>query len=140
MKKIALIKTGCTIEKIKQKFGDFEDWFAEGMGVSDLLQIDVFRQQALPDPESLAGVVIDALARTKDPGRPPITGSLAHDLRAYLTHLCKRLSNPESNRLMTALLDEAARDHALSIALYESVSAPSRRSISKMFQRAIDAR
>ena len=58
MKQIALIKTGCTIEQIKPLYGDFEDWFAEGMGVWDLLQLDVFQQQALPAADSLAGIVI----------------------------------------------------------------------------------
>jgi len=58
LKQIALIKTGCTIEQIKPKHGDFEDWFAQGLGVSDLLQIDVFNQQPLPEPENLAGIVI----------------------------------------------------------------------------------
>jgi len=58
LKQIALIKTGCTIEQIKQQHGDFEDWFAEGLGVSDLLQIDVFKQQAFPPTENLAGIVI----------------------------------------------------------------------------------
>ena len=62
LKPIALIKTGCTIEEIRQQHGDFEDWFAEGMGVSDLLQIDVFRQQPLPAAEDLAGVVITGAA------------------------------------------------------------------------------
>jgi len=58
LKQIALIKTGCTIEQIKPRYGDFENWFASGLGVSDLLQIDVFRQQALPPLENLAGIVI----------------------------------------------------------------------------------
>jgi len=58
VKQIALIKTGCTIDGIKPGFGDFEDWFAEGLGVTNLLQIDVFRQQALPDPDTLAGIVV----------------------------------------------------------------------------------
>jgi len=58
LKQIALIKTGCTIEQIKPRHGDFEDWFAEGLGVSGLLQIDVFDQQQLPGPENLAGIVI----------------------------------------------------------------------------------
>lgn len=57
-KQITLIKTGCTIEQIKLEHGDFEDWFAEGLGVSNLLQIDVFNQQELPKPENLAGIVI----------------------------------------------------------------------------------
>lgn len=58
MKQIALIKTGCTIDLIKPRHGDFEDWFAEGMGVTDLLQIDVFREQPLPAAQTLSGVVV----------------------------------------------------------------------------------
>lgn len=58
MKQIALVKTGCTIEQIKPRHGDFENWFAAGMGITDFLQIDVFRQQPLPAPADLAGVVI----------------------------------------------------------------------------------
>lgn len=58
LKQIALIKTGSAIEQIKPKHGDYEDWFAQGLGVSDLLLIDVFNQQALPKPENLAGIVI----------------------------------------------------------------------------------
>lgn len=58
MKHIALIKTGSTLDEIKPRHGDFENWFAAGMGVTDFLQIDVFRHQALPAPEILAGVVI----------------------------------------------------------------------------------
>jgi len=57
-KQIALIKTGCTIDQIKPKHGDFEDWFAEGLGIANLLQIDVFRHQPLPPPENLAGIVV----------------------------------------------------------------------------------
>ena len=58
MKQIALIKTGCTIDEIKPRHGDFEDWFASGLGVTGLLQIDVFDHQRLPDPQNLAGIVI----------------------------------------------------------------------------------
>lgn len=58
MKQIALIKTGTTMEEIKLAYGDFEDWFAEGLGVKGLLQIDVFRHQPLPDPDHLDAIVI----------------------------------------------------------------------------------
>jgi len=58
LKQIALIKTGCTLEEIKPRHGDFENWFAAGLGLAHLLQIDVFRHAALPAPERLAGVVI----------------------------------------------------------------------------------
>ena len=58
LKQIALIKTGCTIEQIKPGHGDFEEWFAQGLGVEEPLQIDVFRGEQIPAPETLAGVVI----------------------------------------------------------------------------------
>jgi len=58
LKQIALIKTGSTLEQIKPRHGDFEDWFATGMGLTGFLQIDVFRQQALPRAEELTAVVI----------------------------------------------------------------------------------
>ena len=58
LKQIALIKTGCTIEQIKPEHGDFENWFAEGLGISELLQIDVFSHLPIPAPETLAGIVI----------------------------------------------------------------------------------
>jgi GMP synthase (glutamine-hydrolysing) len=58
LKPIALVKTGGTIAQIIPRHGDFEDWFAEGMGAPNLLQIDVFRQQSLPAPQDLAGIVI----------------------------------------------------------------------------------
>ncbi len=62
VKPIALIKTGCTIAKIKPQHGDFEDWFAEGMGIPDLLQVDVFRHSLLPAAEKLSGIVITGSA------------------------------------------------------------------------------
>ena len=62
MKQIALIKTGGTIEQIKRQHGDFEDWFAEGLGVPELLQIDVYKQEELPAPDDLAGIVITGSA------------------------------------------------------------------------------
>jgi GMP synthase (glutamine-hydrolysing) len=58
LKQIVLIKTGCTVEQIQPRHGDFEKWFAEGMGVSNLLQVDVFRHQPFPDTKNLSGIVI----------------------------------------------------------------------------------
>jgi len=58
LKQIALVKTGCTIEQIKPVYGDFEEWFAQGLGVEALLQVDVFRGEQIPAPDTLAGVVI----------------------------------------------------------------------------------
>lgn len=58
VKQIALIKTGTTIEKIKPQYGDFEDWFSEGLQLTGLLQVDVFRHQPLPDPDHIDAIVI----------------------------------------------------------------------------------
>ncbi|NOR19053.1 MAG: glutamine amidotransferase, partial [Xanthomonadales bacterium] len=62
LKPIALIKTGGTIEQIKTRHGDFEDWFAEGLGVQGLLQVDVFKEQPLPAAQGLSGIVITGSA------------------------------------------------------------------------------
>jgi len=62
LKPIALIKTGGTIEQIKMQYGDFENWFSAGLGVSSLLQVDVYRQQPLPVADSLAAIVITGSA------------------------------------------------------------------------------
>jgi GMP synthase (glutamine-hydrolysing) len=61
-KPILLIKTGGTIEEIRPRSGDFEDWFARDMGVTDFLQVDVYRNQALPDPREVSGAVITGSA------------------------------------------------------------------------------
>ena len=62
MSPIALIKTGGTIARIKLKFGDFEDWFVAGLGVTGVLQVDVFKQQQLPDIHDLTGILITGSA------------------------------------------------------------------------------
>jgi len=62
LKQITLIKTGGTIPEIKQHYGDFEDWFAAGLGVTDVQQVDVFRNQPLPALEETAGIVITGSA------------------------------------------------------------------------------
>ena len=62
LKPIALIKTGSTIPQIKLLYGDFEDWFAAGMSVSELFQVDVFRQEHLPAAENLSAVVVTGSA------------------------------------------------------------------------------
>ncbi len=62
MKQITLIKTGGTIPEIRQQYGDFEKWFADGLGVSSLQQVDVFRNQPLPSLEETSAVVITGSA------------------------------------------------------------------------------
>lgn len=58
MKQIALIKTGTTMEAIKPAHGDFEDWFSDGLGINNFLQIEVYRHKALPDPDTIDAIVI----------------------------------------------------------------------------------
>jgi GMP synthase (glutamine-hydrolysing) len=60
VKRIAIIKTGQTLPQIAARAGDFEDWIARGLSV-DLAEIDLHRVDcgdALPDPRSLAGVIV----------------------------------------------------------------------------------
>jgi len=66
MSGILLIKTGATLSPIMAEHGDFEDWFAQGLGLPAVSLVEVYRQQPLPDPTTLAskvaGVVISGSA------------------------------------------------------------------------------
>ena len=62
MKQIVLIKTGSTIAGIKPEFGDFEDWFRTGLGVSSIKTVAVYEQEALPDFSELSGIVVSGSA------------------------------------------------------------------------------
>lgn len=62
MKQIVLIKTGNTIPEMKLEFGDFEDWFSAGLGVSSLKTVAVHEQQALPDLSEVSGIVVTGSA------------------------------------------------------------------------------
>lgn len=57
-----MIKTGGTIPEIRERHGDFEDWFIAGMGVSGVQQVDVFRDQPLPPLAKTTGIVITGSA------------------------------------------------------------------------------
>jgi len=65
LRQITLIKTGSTIPQIRQKHGDFEDWFVAGIGVvgvSSVRQVDVFRNQPLPALTETGAIVITGSA------------------------------------------------------------------------------
>ncbi len=86
----------------------------------------------------LNDVVIDALSHQVRDHRMPDLGDLSSDLRAWLKQLVSRLTHPRGARLIAALLDEAARNPDIAEALYNNVSAPLRRDVALMFERAIE--
>ena len=62
LKQSTLIKTGGPIPEIRQQYGDFEDWFVAGLGVSSVQQVDVFMNQSLPALEKITAIVITGSA------------------------------------------------------------------------------
>jgi GMP synthase (glutamine-hydrolysing) len=62
MKPLLLIKTGGTIPQLVPVHGDFERWFAAGLGYQPILQADVHQGAQLPDPRTVCGVVITGSA------------------------------------------------------------------------------
>jgi GMP synthase (glutamine-hydrolysing) len=66
MSNILLIKTGATMDPIMAGYGDFEDWFAAGLGPASVSLAEVYRQQSLPRLDTLAsdydGIVITGSA------------------------------------------------------------------------------
>ena len=58
MKPIALIKCGGTLPQTVFEHGDFEDWFAHGLGDVPIQQVDVFRGEAPWAPEGFSGVLV----------------------------------------------------------------------------------
>jgi len=60
MRKFLIVKNGTTVDPLIPRRGDFEAWFAAGMGL-DESDVDVVRpylDEALPDPTEPAGVVL----------------------------------------------------------------------------------
>jgi len=59
-RRILIIKTGEALAPVRRRRGDFEDWIAQGLGCSvDSLDVaSVYRGEALPPAESVAGVVV----------------------------------------------------------------------------------
>ena len=61
---ILLVKTGTTVGTVVARRGDFEQWFAKGLGVGDneLQVVNVYLGEALPDARDFAGVVVTGSA------------------------------------------------------------------------------
>lgn len=56
---LLILKTGSTFPSLATAHGDFEDWIQRGLGTStfDIRVVDA-RHEPIPEPQSLAGVVI----------------------------------------------------------------------------------
>ncbi len=57
---LLIIKTGSAIPDLVARRGDFEDWIAQGLGLSRaaMTTVDVTKGEALPSPKDVSGVVI----------------------------------------------------------------------------------
>jgi GMP synthase (glutamine-hydrolysing) len=62
--RILVVKTGTSLDPIRSRRGDYEDWIADGMGVArgDVDVVPVHEGASLPDPERSAGVVVTGSA------------------------------------------------------------------------------
>ncbi len=60
MNRILIVKTGSTLDDLKARKGDFEDWILAGMGLErkNTRIIDAQAGHPLPSPERLTGIVI----------------------------------------------------------------------------------
>lgn len=55
---VLIVKTGSTMPYLAAERGDYEDWIADGLSVPDVRTVAVEAGEALPDPETLRGVVV----------------------------------------------------------------------------------
>ncbi|MEW6667439.1 MAG: hypothetical protein AB1512_19715 [Thermodesulfobacteriota bacterium] len=60
MRKVFIIKTGTTFPDTARRWGDFDSWTLNGLGLNhgDARVVDVTRGDALPDVEACNGVVV----------------------------------------------------------------------------------
>ena len=103
-KPILILKTGEPLSPVKAAFGDFDEWIVRGLGLSlDVVElVAAYQGEALPDPETLGGIVVTGspgmvtahepwseaaavwLARlVKDDAMPVIGICYGHQLIAY---------------------------------------------------------
>ena len=59
-KPILILKTGESLAPVKAARGDFEDWIARGLGLrlDEAAVAAVYQGEALPDPETIGGIVV----------------------------------------------------------------------------------
>lgn len=61
-KPVLLIKTGGTIPETRDEFGDFEEWFARGLGMPGMEQANVHEGDEPPDPAHFSAVLVTGSA------------------------------------------------------------------------------
>lgn len=61
-KPVLLVKTGATIPETRDEFGDFEHWFSHGLFHPDVVQVNVFEGDELPDPREFSGIIVTGSA------------------------------------------------------------------------------
>src|SRR5690606_14545619 len=55
---VLIVKTGSTMPHLSARRGDYEDWIADGLGVSAVDVRDVVRGDPLPDPRTVGAVMV----------------------------------------------------------------------------------
>lgn len=60
MARLLIVKTGSTVEPVFRRRGDFEQWFAHGLGLTmeQVELVDVQRGETLPAPDHPRGIVV----------------------------------------------------------------------------------
>ncbi len=60
MKPVLIVKAGEPVPAVAGRFGGFEDWILAGSGLDPeaVRTVAVYREEALPDPTSVAGVIV----------------------------------------------------------------------------------
>lgn len=80
-KKIILLKTGSTHSGIRQRFGDFEDWFLQAWAGCDVTLVNAVTASALPALKGDEGIVITgspAMVTDREPWSEALAHWLAH--------------------------------------------------------------
>jgi GMP synthase (glutamine-hydrolysing) len=83
MKKLLIIKCGDTIPDLVARKGDFDDWIIKGTGLNheQTFTVNVEKDERLPDPEEISGVVISgshAMVTEQRPWSEQTAGWLAN--------------------------------------------------------------
>lgn len=60
MPRVHILKTGSTVEPLRKRRGDFEDWFRAGLGLDadEVTVVAPYLGEALPDPDTVSAVVV----------------------------------------------------------------------------------